>query len=365
FLTWYIANRDADEGALDLQTWAYARRDDAEPHIVWDIDHADLLLYHLVQTIFAIFVADTANTVFDVEFMYESLVNNFNNPAAIMTANWVFATGEDDNPAMTAIISTMVQLFFCWRVKVLIGRTWIVCIIVVGSIIAGHEFSAVPRSIHITRTLRFARGAQYSVLTLRAAAVGGIATAIAIGIVPHWLEFQKFKVPVIVWLTTSALVDSTITAFLVWYLRRQKTEFSASDDILNRIIRVTVQTGLVTSVWAIINLGVFLGSSSGFHLAFNFPLSKLYSNSLLSSLNARHSSRLLSESQQRRTVHVSKSAFSYGSNTPQADHIMAFNGSRVRPEVYINIESQKVWDTVKKTGELGDAHATSNPENQV
>ncbi|KAA1469912.1 hypothetical protein DENSPDRAFT_650841 [Dentipellis sp. KUC8613] len=255
--------------------------------------------------ILVIFVADTANTIFDIEFIYESLVNNFNHPAAIMRANWVFAT----DPAMTVIVSTMVQLFFCWRIKVLTGRTWIVCILVIGSIVAG---------------------------------LGGIATSIAIGIVPKWLEFQKFEIPVIVWLATSALVDSTISAILVWYLRHHKTGFSGSDDVLNRIIRITVQTGLVTSVWAIVDLGLFLGSPSGFHLAFNFPLAKLYSNSLLSSLNARHTCRRSApEPQYMNTVYVAKSSSEYTSSNAPGDHVGGFTRPRVQPEVYIDIESHK------------------------
>ena len=60
---------------------------------------------------------------------------------------------------------------------------------------------------------------------------------------------------------------------------------------------VTVQTGLITSVWAIVDLIVFLSivrarlypgrpslilllQPTGIHLIFNFPLSKLYSTSL-------------------------------------------------------------------------------------
>ncbi|KAA1469913.1 hypothetical protein DENSPDRAFT_835603 [Dentipellis sp. KUC8613] len=280
--------------------------------------------------ILVIFIADTANTIFDVEFMYESLVNNFNNPTAIMTANWVFAT----DPAITAIISTMVQLFFCWHAHILTGSTWIVCLLVAGSFIAG---------------------------------LGGIATAVAIGIVPNWLEFQKFKVSVIVWLATSALVDTTITGILVWSLRQQKTGFNGSNNVLNRIIRITVQTGLVTSIWAVIDLGLFLGSPAGFHLAFNFPLSKLYSNSLLSSLNARHRGRVLPESQHKGACQGSKVVVNYVSNAPPGDQIGVFSGStrRVRPEVYVNIESHEMRDIDRKTGELGDESATSHPENQV
>lgn len=69
---------------------------------------------------------------------------------------------------------------------------------------------------------------------------------------------------------------------------------------------VTVQTGMITAICAVIDLIAFLASvslvlfrveallayspmlqPSGLHLVFNLPLSKLYANSLMSSLNSR------------------------------------------------------------------------------
>ncbi|TFY67257.1 hypothetical protein EVG20_g3998 [Dentipellis fragilis] len=251
--------------------------------------------------ILLLFVADTMNSVFDIEYTYNSLVNHYNDPAAIQKANWVFAT----DPAMTSIIGTIVQLFFAWRVKVLTNNNIAVAGIVVGSIIS---------------------------------CLGGIATSIAIGIVPVWTEFQKFKIPVIVWLTVSALVDSTITVILVWHLRHQKKGFKGSDDLLDKIIRLTVQTGLVTSVWAIVDLGVYLGITTGTHLIFNFPLSKLYSNSLLSTLNSRsgwkHSGSDVSDES------------TMGSRKPD---VVTF-GSGVRPEVYIDVESHEMINADGKVG---------------
>lgn len=50
---------------------------------------------------------------------------------------------------------------------------------------------------------------------------------------------------------------------------------------------VTVQTGAVTAICATIDVIVFCVDNTGTHLIFNIPLSKLYTNSLMSSLNAR------------------------------------------------------------------------------
>lgn len=43
----------------------------------------------------------------------------------------------------------------------------------------------------------------------------------------------------------------------------------------------------MTLCWAILDLVVFVTESNSLHLLFNFPLAKIYTNSLMSTLNAR------------------------------------------------------------------------------
>ncbi|ESK87101.1 hypothetical protein Moror_11908 [Moniliophthora roreri MCA 2997] len=152
------------------------------------------------------------------------------------------------------MISGMVQAFFGWRVKVLTG-SWILLAII--------QFCSA------------------------AAFLMGIATAIACGIVKSFADFQKFQVVVIIWLVCATLADIIITVTLVIHLKRHKTGFKNTDSHLDRIIRLTVQTGLVTAVWAMADLLVYLLDPTGTHLIFNCVLPKLYTNSLLSSLNSR------------------------------------------------------------------------------
>lgn len=272
----------------------------AQTYIYFSTYKKDPLWMKLV--VLLVLVADTLNSVFDIQYTYDSLVNHYNDPAAIQKANWVFAT----DPAMTSIIGTIVQLFFSWRVKVITGSKIATTLLVIGSIIS---------------------------------CLGGIATSIAIGFVPEWLEFQKFQIPVIIWLTISALVDTSITVILVWHLRQHKHGFKKSDDVLDKIIRLTVQTGLVTSVWAIIDLAVYLGITSGTHLIFNFALSKLYSNSLLSSLNSRQGWKYSAS-----TINDSDN----GINSLRTE-VVNFGGS-VRPEVFIDVESHEMVNTDDKYG---------------
>ncbi|KAI0712519.1 hypothetical protein C8Q76DRAFT_488332 [Earliella scabrosa] len=200
--------------------------------------------------VFLLFFCDTLNCCFDIAFVYIPLVNNFGNNDAITRATWIFAT----DPFMTAFIAALVQLFFAWRVKVLTSNMFAVCVIVFCSI---------------------------------AQLCGGLGTSIAVGMIPEFTQFQRFQVIVIVWLAFSAVADTLITAALVWHLRKNKTGMVFTDDIINKIIRLTVQTGLITALCAIIDLVLFLASPTGLHLIFNLPLSKLYTNSLMSSLNSR------------------------------------------------------------------------------
>jgi len=200
--------------------------------------------------VYFLFLGDTTHTISTVLYVYLFLVKHFGDYAHLATADWVFAT----DPALTGIIGGLVQVFFAWRVKVLTGNKSLISLIL---------FFATTNFLM------------------------GIATAIAVGFVPEFVKFRQFEVAVILWLGSACLGDILITVTLVMHLRTQKTGFATTDTQVDRIIRLTVQTGLMTAVVAFIDLMLYLVDRSGAHLILNFPLSKLYTNSLMSSLNAR------------------------------------------------------------------------------
>ncbi|KAJ7354277.1 hypothetical protein DFH08DRAFT_854518 [Mycena albidolilacea] len=62
----------------------------------------------------------------------------------------------------------------------------------------------------------------------------------------------------------------------------------STDSYVNKIIRLSIQTGFVTAAGALLDLILFLSvTNSTFNFMFDFPLSKLYTNALISTLNAR------------------------------------------------------------------------------
>ncbi|KAJ7271096.1 hypothetical protein C8J57DRAFT_1320705 [Mycena rebaudengoi] len=196
-------------------------------------------------------LADTLNTGFMTAYLYDSLVRHFGDLEYLSRANWVFAT----DPAMTGIIGAMVQLFYAFRIRTLKkGNFWIVVLIVICALTN---------------------------------AFGGLASAAAVAFVPQFSHFQEFQIPVICWLMSAAVGDVIITLTLVLFFKSHRTGCTATDTRVDQIIRLTIQTGMITSLCSVIDLALFLGDSSGMHLLFNLPLAKLYSNSLMSSLNAR------------------------------------------------------------------------------
>ncbi|KAK0439668.1 hypothetical protein EV421DRAFT_1820043 [Armillaria borealis] len=67
---------------------------------------------------------------------------------------------------------------------------------------------------------------------------------------------------VILWLVATCVADILITVILVWHLygnlKNHKTGFRGSDESVDRIIQSTVQTGLITTLCALIDLLTYL-----------------------------------------------------------------------------------------------------------
>ncbi|OBZ65631.1 hypothetical protein A0H81_14443 [Grifola frondosa] len=93
-------------------------------------------------------------------------------------------------------------------------------------------------------------------------------------------------------LSLSSALDVLVTASLCYFLRRSRTGLSM-DRVINSLTLYTLENGMLTCVTTIITLICWISMPHnliflGFHLA----ITKLYANSLLATLNARHSLRL-------------------------------------------------------------------------
>ncbi|ESK97780.1 hypothetical protein Moror_17345 [Moniliophthora roreri MCA 2997] len=198
-------------------------------------------------------ILETINTGLDFGIIWEPLIETFGDSRALQVQPILLAS----DPIMTAIISTIVQVFFALRTyrmtksKVLLST---ICALAFCSLVG-----AVTSTAFIATSLR-------------------------------WDHFPVYRGPILTWLLASALCDIVISISLVGALYKGKGSFKSTNSLINKIILLTVQTGTITSVAAIGDALTFLfvlNSHTTIQFIWDFSLSKLYSNSLLSTLNAR------------------------------------------------------------------------------
>ncbi|KIP05456.1 hypothetical protein PHLGIDRAFT_151161 [Phlebiopsis gigantea 11061_1 CR5-6] len=241
-------------------------------------------------------IANTCNSAFNMAWIYDSLVNQFGNLEALSKSNWMFASEE----AMAGIISMMAQLFYAWRIYVLTKNYWVVAVVVLASTTSG---------------------------------LCAIGSAIAVSIKPSFADILQLDVIVIPWLVACTVCDVIIAIALSLFLSKHKTGFSQTDTVLNKIIRSTVQSGMLTASFTIAHLVSFLASSTGIHMIFNYGVVKLYTTSVMSSLNSR-----------REWVNsLSNQCSTHGECGANMSDFLATNRS-IRPQVTINVETHEMVD---------------------
>ncbi|KAJ7911909.1 hypothetical protein B0H13DRAFT_1614123, partial [Mycena leptocephala] len=190
-------------------------------------------------------VVETANVLCDIGLIYEPLIIRYATPQALMVSPIL-------NLSLTyeinqVLVSTPIQLFIAWRVRI-VTRSAMLPILI--SVLAMVSFGA-----------RRNRGT--TIVSLH----------------PNFSDFPSFKPEVITWLVSTSACDVLLTGSL-WI---RKTSVIATDSYLNKIIRLTVQTGFITAAAALLDMFLYIfmpGTTLNF--IFDYPLSKLYTNALLS-----------------------------------------------------------------------------------
>ncbi|KAJ6553087.1 hypothetical protein B0H19DRAFT_1377754 [Mycena capillaripes] len=231
-------------GVMLVQTFMYYTR-----YSKRDSKWTRLLILYLL-------IVETADVVVEIGFIFEPLIVRYGTARALENTPLLLKPG----PAMTAAISTAVQLYVAWRIERLT------------------EAYLFPMLISVLSLVSLGGGISVTYLV---ASHDDFAFALS----------PKFHPFVTTWLSSSAACDVIMSAVLIYslYTRKTGTLASPTDRYVDRIIRLTVQTGSITAVTAMVDLLVFLlkPPNTTLQFIFDLPLSKLYTNALLSTLNAR------------------------------------------------------------------------------
>ncbi|KAH8980253.1 hypothetical protein EDB86DRAFT_2835432 [Lactarius hatsudake] len=218
-----------------------------------------------------VFLLETAQTALTGADAYYWFVEGFGN---VHLGDSHFA--PVDNPIITAVISLVVQGYFCHRIWVLSRRSswicWIIAVCMVtqsvGALWSGIEVG----STHILYSAEMA----YLTAFRR-----------------PWLE--SMRLPRQLWLISSALADILIAVAMTLQLRKTSSKFCNFVSV--RVIRLTMETNALTGTYLLephrpgalfMTLVLYVAFPNEVYYAYTSEIiGKLYSNTLLVSLNNR------------------------------------------------------------------------------
>ncbi|KAJ7314921.1 hypothetical protein DFH08DRAFT_894197 [Mycena albidolilacea] len=202
--------------------------------------------------VIVLFVVDTTHSAVGIYAAWDLCVTNFNNPNILGTLGW---TTSYTAVAM-ATSSVVTQVFLIHRVFKLTKKNKPLVVFLATMSIGGY--------------------------------VCGWIAAVKSAIMKDAGKLRQILPLVTAWLALFCIVDLLITAILIFVLVHSKTGFRRTDTIINRVIRGAIQTGLFAAMVALSDLFCFIfAPHTNFYMMFAYPLGRIYTNTLLDTLNAR------------------------------------------------------------------------------
>ncbi|KAJ8095998.1 hypothetical protein PM082_015219 [Marasmius tenuissimus] len=165
-------------------------------------------------------VTELANTLCDILTVYEPLVTNYGmDPRSL-------------HPAVSTLVSTAVQLFMAWRIRILMR-------------------SVIPQLIITAMSIVSTVGAVWL--------ASGVITVAG----TNFLQSTTIRDASYVWLISSSVTDVTITLCIIFvYVKRARNNRasgrSVADSQVSRVLKLSNESGTITALATISDLIVFL-----------------------------------------------------------------------------------------------------------
>uniref|UniRef100_A0A8H7XRP8 DUF6534 domain-containing protein n=1 Tax=Psilocybe cubensis TaxID=181762 RepID=A0A8H7XRP8_PSICU len=231
---------------------------------LWGIGTAQCYWYYITYPkdrigikalVAAIWILDSVHQAVIVQSIYYFLIQNYFNPAALDNHIWSLVI----QALLEGLVCLGVQGFFVYRIWKLSRKNYILV--------------AIPSVFVIAK---FAVTCAY---THRAFQIHSITEVL------HEIHHLSISIN-----GTAAAADIIIAATMTYLLYSQRTGWSNSNNMVNRLVVFTVNTGILTSMVALVTLIIAVSlPNSPMYAAFYFITGKLYFNTMLASLNARNS----------------------------------------------------------------------------
>ncbi|KZV73325.1 hypothetical protein PENSPDRAFT_683000 [Peniophora sp. CONT] len=217
----------------------------------------------MISMIAVLYALDAAHSAFTMMASFDLFVLHLGDINFFLSRSWVFQSIA----WISAAIGLIVQLFYAWRVRVMLNSIAIAGVVCLCSL-------------------------------------ASFAGTIIMGVIaaknpPRFWMHPLYETGLILWLAGSAVTDVLISTVLIWHLRSHKPGIKRTDDVIDKIVRLLWQTFAVTTLCAIIDVVLFLTlvNDGAYYMVFHYLLPKFYVISLLSSINSRRTySQSISES---------------------------------------------------------------------
>ncbi|RPD72800.1 hypothetical protein L226DRAFT_147466 [Lentinus tigrinus ALCF2SS1-7] len=256
---------------------------------------------HLKGLVHWCFFLDTVHSGAVLWMLWNYAVDNFANYDFLTTTLWpVSAT-----PLFVALVSTPIQHLFAWRIKQFTHTWWIF------GLLSG----------------------------LSAASLGVGVVAAAEGLRRHDIQSSHRLIPLIdAWLGAGMVCDILLAVLLYSHLWRSKTGFRSTDTVIGRLMRSSVETTALSALFCILYLSTFSAlPKTTFSVIFAMPLGRIYTGTLLSTLNSRS------------TLREELFGVSSINNDPLGDAFHISERMRRMPtEVAINVEQEIQMEQVEE-----------------
>ncbi|CAE6536864.1 unnamed protein product [Rhizoctonia solani] len=116
----------------------------------------------------------------------------------------------------------------------------------------------------------------------------GIASSVEFQRIVHLSAVPTIPIPIVGWLTLTAVLDVLISAVLIYTLLRVRTPFRKTEAVITKVIRVTMETSSLTASIAVINLVLYKAlPGEAYHLLPQLIMGKMYAMSVMVTLSSR------------------------------------------------------------------------------
>ncbi|KAJ7186112.1 hypothetical protein C8R46DRAFT_1343181 [Mycena filopes] len=194
---------------------------------------------------------DTFHSCAIILVVWEYCITHFGDVEFLRTTPWPYPT----SPIFSSSAFVPIQIFLAWRVKHLSKSWWIFGFLTTLSVTSGIvAWIASIRAVRLSNTDNF-----------------------------------PSLIPIVdTWLALSVLCDLSLTIGLFVYLRRSRTGFARTDNIITTLTLKSVETAAFSTLTSLMDLITFtVIQNTNFHFIFALLAGRMYTNTLLTTLNSR------------------------------------------------------------------------------